>query len=146
MTFKMTALTRKVIPGVLLGALAGALLYFESLLLFPRRLAMVPWLICWALLAILFSAEAKRTASVLTRGFAAIALLFFLLYPTGKVFEMKTARWSGGEVRQPKHKSMSEKALEWIIEDLTSAKASGGLGTLFSLLALLSWARTKASF
>jgi hypothetical protein len=79
----------------------------------------------------------------LIRGFAAIALLSFLLYPTGKVFEMKTARWDGGEVRQVKEKSLSAKAFEWGVEDLTSGKVSVGLGILFSLLSLLSWARTK---
>jgi hypothetical protein len=82
-------------------------------------------------------------ASVLIHGFAAIALLSLLLYPTGKVFEMKTARWDGGEVRQVREKSISEKAFEWGVEDLTSGKVSVGLGILFSLLSLLSWARTK---
>jgi hypothetical protein len=139
----MIALSRRVILGLLLGSIASALLYFESVLVFPRRLSMVPWFVCWVVLAVLFVAETKRMASVLTRGFAAIALFSFFLYPTGKVFEMKRARWNGGEVRQVKETSIGEKALEWFIEDLTSAKASGGVGILFSLLTLLSLARTK---
>jgi len=139
----MIALSRRVILGLLLGSIASALLYFESVLVFPRRLSIVPWFVCWVVLAVLFVAETRRMASVLTRGFAAIALFSFFLYPTGKVFEMKRARWTGGEVRQVKETSIGEKTLEWFIEDLTSAKASGGLGILFSLLTLLSLARTK---
>ncbi len=140
---KMIALSRRVILGLMLAAIAGAVLYFETVLLFPRRLSIVPWFVCWAVLAVLFVAETKRVASVLTRGFAAIALFCFFLYPTGKVFEMKSARWNGGEVRQIKQASIGEKAFEWVIEDLTSPKASGGLGLLFSLLTLISLARTK---
>ena len=139
----MIPLFQRVSLGLLLGSLASALLYFETVLVFPRRLSIVPWFVCWVVLAVLFVAETKRMASVLTRGFAAIALFSFFLYPTGKVFEMKRARWTGGEVRQVKETSIGEKALEWFIEDLTSAKASGGLGILFSLLTLLSLARTK---
>lgn len=108
---KMIALSRRVILGLMLGAIAGAVLYFETVLVFPRRLSIVPWFVCWVVLAVLFVAETKRVASVLTRGFAAIALFCFFLYPTGKVFEMKSARWNGGEVRQVKQASIGKRPL-----------------------------------
>jgi hypothetical protein len=139
----MIALHRKVTVGFVFGAIAGGLLYFESVLLFPRTLSIVPWLICWAVLAAAFITGTKRTLNVLTRGFAASALFSFLLYPTGRIFEIKASRWSGGEVRIVREKSLSENILEWIIEDLTSAKISGGLGILLAVLALLSWADAK---
>jgi hypothetical protein len=139
----MIASPRKVIIGFLLGAIAGGLLYFESVLVFPRTLSIVSWLICWAVLAALFIIDTKRTLNVLTRGFTSIAFFSFLLYPTGRIFDMKAARWSGGEVRIVREKSFSENIVEWIIENLTSAKISFGLGILFAVLALLSWADSK---
>lgn len=132
----------RAILGLSLGAMAATFFYFESALVLLRPIPGPFLAVCWFILAVLFAAGTERAASVLARGFAALALFSFLLYPVGKIFQLRLARSSAGEVDLVYHpQDMTETLLDLFITIATSGKLSVVLGVSFSILCALSWTR-----
>jgi len=86
--------------------------------------------------------EAGRAARVLARGFTTISILLFLLIPVGKIFRVRLAWRSAGEVDlvyEPQNQT--ELLLGLLIDVATHWKVAAALGSVVMVLAFLSWAQ-----
>ena len=132
----------RAILALLLGCIAALILNVELALVLLQGISKVFLGISSLFLACLFFIKAGRAARVLARGFATISLLLFLLVPVGKMFWLRLAWRSAGEVDlvfDPQNQT--EQLLALLINLATNWKVAVALGGVVMVLAFLSWAQ-----
>ena len=130
------------ILALLLGWIAAMVLNVELALMLLKNISHVFLGISSLFLATLFFVVAGRAARVLTRGFTTISLLLFLLIPVGKMFRVRLAWRSAGEVDLVyKPQNQTELLLGLLIDVATYWKVAVALGSVVMVLAFLSWAQ-----